>query len=106
MHFQQQERIPEPQFRAQEAVTYAKERNFEREAVTDERDIMRDALRRGMGDLTFSQLREEFARRHNSGEFQVVKAQKHETGRHFTPRESIAAERTVVGHMQRGQNTV
>jgi len=106
VHIQQQERVPEPQFRAQEAVTYAKERNFEREAVTDERDIMRDALRRGMGDLTFSQVREEFSRRQNSGEFQVVDAQKHETGRHFTTRESIAAERTVVGHMQRGQNTV
>jgi len=35
--------------RVQEAVTFAKSRNFEREAVTDERDIVRDALRRGMG---------------------------------------------------------
>ena len=40
-----------------------KSRNFEREAVTDERDIMRDALRRGMGDLTYGQVRDNFAQR-------------------------------------------
>jgi hypothetical protein len=39
--------------RAQEAVSFARDRGFEREAVTDEREIMRDALRRGMGDLTY-----------------------------------------------------
>ena len=33
---------------ARQAVTYARDRSFEREAVTDERDIYRDALRRGM----------------------------------------------------------
>jgi uncharacterized protein YdaT len=36
--------------RAQEAATFAKDRGFEREGVTDERAIMRDVLRRGMGD--------------------------------------------------------
>ena len=92
--------------RAQEAVTYAKERNFEREAVTDERDIMRDALRRGMGDLTYSQVRENFEHRNGAGEFQTVDGQKHETGRQFTTRETIAAERATVAHMQRGQNAV
>jgi hypothetical protein len=47
------ERVPDAPQRAQEAVSFAKDRSFEREAVTDERDIMRDALRRGMGDLTY-----------------------------------------------------
>ena len=36
---------------AQEAVSYAKERNFERETVVDERDIMRDALRRDLPEM-------------------------------------------------------
>src|ERR1022692_4303192 len=48
-----QNRVPNAPQRAQEAVSFAKDRSFEREAVTDERDIMRDALRRGMGDLTY-----------------------------------------------------
>jgi len=101
-----QNRVPDAPQRAQEAVTFAKDRGFEREAVTDERDIMRDALRRGMGHLTFEQVRGNFDQRHSSGEFQIVDGQKHETGRQFTTRETIAAELATVGHMQRGQNTV
>jgi conjugative relaxase-like TrwC/TraI family protein len=99
-------RVPDASRRAQEAVSFARDRGFEREAVTDEREIMRDALRRGMGDLTYSQVRDNFNQRHGSGEFQIVEGQKHETGRQFTTRETIAAERETVGHMQRSQNTV
>src|ERR1035441_1557598 len=102
----QQNQRPDSRVRAQEAVSFAKDRGFEREAVTDEREIMRDALRRGMGDLTYGQVRENFDQRHGTGEFRIVEAQKHETGRQFTTRETIAAERETVGHMQRGQNTV
>ena len=67
---------------------------------------MRDALRRGMGDLTFRQLRDNFEHRHAIGEFQTVQAQKHNTGPLLTTPETIAAERATVEHMQRGQNTV
>ena len=49
------ERAPEKtQKAAQEAVTFARERSFEREAVTDERALFRDALRRGMGETTYA----------------------------------------------------
>jgi conjugative relaxase-like TrwC/TraI family protein len=99
-------RVPDAPERAQEAVSFAKNRSFEREAVTDERDIMRDALRRGMGNLTYEQVRANFDQRHGSGEFQTVNGQKHDTGRQFTTRETISAELATVGHMQRGQNTV
>jgi hypothetical protein len=98
--------VPDASERAQEAVSFAKDRSFEREAVTDERAIMRDALRRGMGDLTYDQIRANFDQRHGSGEFQTVNGQKHDTGRQFTTRETIAAELATVGHMQRGRNTV
>jgi conjugative relaxase-like TrwC/TraI family protein len=101
-----QNRVPDSPERAQEAVSFAKDRSFEREAVTDERDIMRDALRRGMGDLTYEQVRGNFDQRHVNGEFQTVDGQKHETGRQFTTRETIASELATVGHMQRGQNSV
>jgi conjugative relaxase-like TrwC/TraI family protein len=102
----EQNRVPDSRVRAQEAVTFAKDRGFEREAVTDERAIMRDALRRGMGDLTYSQVRDNFDQRHYAGEFKIAPGQKHETGRQFTTRETIVAELATVGHMQRGQNTV
>jgi len=101
-----QNRVPDAPQRAQEAVSFAKDRSFEREAVTDERDIMRDALRRGMGDITYDQIRSNFDQRHSGEEFQIVEGQKHETGRQFTTRETIAAELATIGHMQRGQNTV
>ena len=93
---------PAPE-RIQEAVTFAKSRNFEREAVTDERDIMRDALRRGMGDLTYSQVRGHFEQRVTSGEFQITPGQKHETGRQFTTREAIAEELSTIRHMEQGR---
>ena len=103
---QKQTRVPNIPERVQETVTFAKSRNFEREAVTDERDIMRDALRRGMGDLTYSQVRDNFEQRQATGEFQRVPGQKHDTGRQFTTREAIAEELATIKHMQQGQSTV
>ena len=103
---QEQTRSPNISERVQEAVTFAKSRNFEREAVTDERDIMRDALRRGMGDLIYSQVRVNFEQRQATGEFRRAPGQKHDTGRQFTTREAIAEELATIKHMQQGQHTV
>jgi conjugative relaxase-like TrwC/TraI family protein len=100
---QEQTRVPNIPERVQEAVTFAKSRNFEREAVTDERDIMRDALRRGMGDLTYGQVRDNFEQRQATGEFQPAPGKKHDTGRQFTTREAIAEELATIKHMQQGQ---
>src|SRR3984957_13720214 len=102
----EQTHVPNIPERVQEAVTFAKSRNFEREAVTDERDIMRDALRRGMGDLTYGQVRDNFEQRQTTGEFQRAPGQKHDTGRQFTTREAIAEELATIKHMQQGQSTV
>jgi conjugative relaxase-like TrwC/TraI family protein len=100
-----EERSPEtPQLRAQEAMTYARDRSFEREAITDERNILRDALRRGMGETTYPQVRANFEARVASGEFQAVSGQKHDTGRQFTTQETIQAEREVIRRMQQGQH--
>jgi ATP-dependent exoDNAse (exonuclease V) alpha subunit len=59
-----------------------------------------------MGDLTYSQVRDNFDQRHSGGEFKIAAGQKHETGRQFTTRETIAAELATVGHMRRGQNAI
>jgi len=99
------ERVPETLQRvAQEAVTFARDRSFEREAVTDERDIFRDALRRGMSETTFAEVRARFAARIASGEFQIMPEQKHDTGRQFTTSDTIQAEKEVLRRMQQGQN--
>ena len=99
------EHVPETMQRvAQEAVTFARDRTFEREAVTDERDILRDALRRGMSETTYAEVHASFAARVASGEFQITPGQKHDTGRQFTTAETIRAEREVMRRMAQGQN--
>jgi conjugative relaxase-like TrwC/TraI family protein len=101
----QLERRPETaQQRAQESLSYARDRNFEREAVADERLLFRDALRRGMGSITYDQVRTNFDLRVSSGEFQSVPAQKHDTGRRFTTEEAIRAEHDVLSRMRQGQD--
>ena len=100
---QSAERIPETvQKVAREAVTFARERSFEREAVTDERDLFRDALRRGMSEVTYAEVRASFESRVASGEFQLVPGQKHETGRQFTTAETIRTEKEILRAMQQG----
>ena len=97
------ERNPEAaQKVAREAVTFARERSFEREAVTDERDLFRDALRRGMSEVTYAEVRSSFEARIASGEFQLVPGQKHETGRQFTTAETIRTEKEILRQMQQG----
>jgi conjugative relaxase-like TrwC/TraI family protein len=88
---------------ARQAVTYARDRSFEREAVTDERDLYRDALRRGMSETTYSEVRSGFEARIASGEFQQVPAQKHDSGRSFTTAETIRAEKEILRQMRQGQ---
>jgi conjugative relaxase-like TrwC/TraI family protein len=103
---QTQSRSSEPITQAKEAVTYARSSNFEREAVVDERTLMRDALRRGMGETTFAHVKAEFDSRHDRGDFREMNGEKHATGRAFTTPETIANERANVLHVMSGQNTV
>jgi conjugative relaxase-like TrwC/TraI family protein len=101
------ERAPEKtQKAAQEAVTFARERSFEREAVTDERALFRDALRRGMGETTYAQVRASVEQRLASGEFQLVSGTKHSSARQFTTAETIHAEKEIMRQMRQGQGRV
>ena len=92
--------------RAREAVSYARASLFEREAVLDERLLLRDALRRGMGETTYQQVRTEFETRRAAGAFLSVEARKHDSGRSFTTAETIAAERENLEQVQSGKNSV
>ena len=88
---------------ARDAVAFAREKVFEREAVGDERLILREALRRGMGEVSFQDVQEEFRRRQGEGEFRNVPGQKYSSGRSFTTPETIAAERANVQQVLAGR---
>ena len=103
---EQQERAPDNDTRAKEAVTFARESIFEREAVADERIILRDAMRRGMGEASYRDIRAEFDQRQEAGHFSSVQAMKHSSGRSFTTPETIAAERTNIRSILEGRNAI
>jgi conjugative relaxase-like TrwC/TraI family protein len=103
---QQQEQEPEQKTRAKEAVTFARDSIFEREAVADERTILRDALRRGMGETSYRDIRAEFDERRQAGQFRSVQGMKHDSGRSFTTPETIAAERANIRYVFEGRNAV
>ncbi len=100
-----QEQVPDGLSAARQAVTYTRASNYEREAVVDERVLMRDALRRGMGEATFTQVRAEFEARTERGDFRQLTGSKHATGRSFTTPETIAHERANVAHVLSGRNS-
>jgi len=103
---QQQKQQPQQTTRAKEAVTFARDSIFEREAVADERTILRDALRRGMGETSYRDIRAEFDERRQGGQFRSVQGMKHDSGRSFTTPETIAAERTNIRYVLEGRNAV
>ena len=79
---------------------------FEREAVLDERLLLRDSLRRGMGETTYAQVRAEFEARQQRGDFLSTESHKYASSRSFTTPETIAAERANIAQVQAGKNTV
>ena len=103
---QSQERNADRATRAKEAITYARDSLFEREAVADERLIFRDALRRGMGETTYAEVRADFEARRERGDFRSVETTKYASGRSFTTQETIAAERANIAHVVAGRNAV
>src|SRR5438874_1418639 len=63
--------------RAQEAVTFARDNATEREAVTDMRKVMADALRRNMGLTTYEAVASELHQRIERGEFvEIIRERK------------------------------
>jgi conjugative relaxase-like TrwC/TraI family protein len=93
-----------PRTTARSAVTFSKERNLEREAVVDERELLRDALRRSMGQATLTEVKTEFERRVNGGEFIGREQKASSPGRAFTTQEMLDYERDTIQMMRDGQN--
>jgi conjugative relaxase-like TrwC/TraI family protein len=98
-----QEKATNPWERVRESLTFSRDKNFEREAVVDERALIRDGLRRGMGEVTYGQIRANLDARLASGEFQSVERQ-NAPGRQFTTAKTLEAEHEIVRRMREGQN--
>ena len=88
--------------RLKSALTYAQEKNLERHAVTDERELVRDALKRSMGEASFAEIRERFDKRVQSGD--LIEVESKAPARAFTSEQMIGYERDNVAEMRRGQN--
>jgi conjugative relaxase-like TrwC/TraI family protein len=100
---QNQEKPANPFDRVRESLTFSRDKNFEREAVVDERALIRDGLRRGMGDVTYAQVRGNLDARIASGEFHGVERASM-PGRQFTTAKTIAAEHEIVSRVREGRN--
>src|SRR5882724_2757780 len=92
--------------RIRQSVIFSRDKNFEREAVVDERALIRDGLRRGMGEITHTQVRANLEARLASGEFQIVQRPEGVPGRQLTAAKTIEAEHEILRRMRAGQNHI
>jgi conjugative relaxase-like TrwC/TraI family protein len=103
---QHQERPVNVFDRVRESLTFARDKNFEREAVVDERALIRDGLRRGMGEITHGQIRSNLDARLASGEFRIIERPQSIPGRQFTTAKTIEAEHEIIRKVREGQNHI
>jgi conjugative relaxase-like TrwC/TraI family protein len=93
-------------YRVRESLTFSRDKNFEREAVVDERALIRDGLRRGMGEITHAQVRANLDARLASGEFQIVERHQSVPARQFTTAKTIEAEHEIIRRVRESQNQI
>ena len=94
----------QPEKTAQQSATYARNHVFERSAVQDERAILQSMLDRGMGQLTYGQAHEEFARRIASGEFVATNHKEGRAASLYTTAEMVRMEKGIIARMQEGNH--
>jgi conjugative relaxase-like TrwC/TraI family protein len=100
------EKPPQTADRVRESLTFSRDKNFEREAVVDERALICDGLRRSMGEATYSQVRANLDTRLASGEFQVVQNPAGSPARQFTTAKTIQAEREILQRVAQGKGQI
>jgi len=83
------------------AITYSREHNIERQAVAPERDLMKDALNRAMGEAKLEEVQARFEARVRAGELKEVESKAPD--RAFTTPQMISAERDTIDAMRAGQ---
>jgi conjugative relaxase-like TrwC/TraI family protein len=90
---------------AHHGMSYARERGMEREAVVDERALMRDALKHTMGEARLPEIRAEFERRATDGNPIEVERRDGIAGRAYTTHEMQGYERELIERMKMGQGS-
>ena len=103
---QRQEKPAQAIDRVRESLTFARDKNFEREAVVDERALIRDGLRRGMGEVMYHQVCANLNERLTAGEFQIVERPGNSPARQFTTARTIAAEHEILRRVGEGRRQV
>jgi conjugative relaxase-like TrwC/TraI family protein len=98
-HSQQHQQERNPEMIAQQAVTYARDHLFEKSAVQDRRALYETALQRGMGEVTYSQVRQEVDRRFDSGEFRQASVSVR--GPQITTAAMVRTEREIIDILQK-----
>jgi conjugative relaxase-like TrwC/TraI family protein len=88
--------------RAASAVSYAERRNFERAAVTDERDLLADSLNQSQGFVRLPEVRKALQNRIAQGALIEMSSQAGACVREFTTREMREQEQTNIDIMRAG----
>jgi hypothetical protein len=95
----------DPRHHARAAVTYARDKTFEREAVVDRRDLMKEALTRACGNASLNHVTEAFEQRARQGD--LVRGDRNRSNspaeRYTTPA-MIAAERQNIDFVRQGRD--
>jgi conjugative relaxase-like TrwC/TraI family protein len=99
----QVEHAREPADVARSAVNFARDRNLEREAVVEERAILRDALQRSLGEARIEDIKPEVNRRVERGEFIAAEHESDTPGRSFTTPAMMQLEQETIDRMRAGQ---
>src|ERR1035441_8339860 len=92
--------------RVRESLTFSRDKNSHRHALVDERPLIRAGLRRGMGEVTYAQVRGNLDARLASGEFQIVERSQSVPARQLTTPRTRGAERAIVRRVNEGKHQV
>lgn len=90
---------------AHEGMSYASERGMEREAVVDERALMRDALKHTMGETRLPEICADFERRTSEGNLIEVERRAGRAGHAYTTHEMQGYQSELIARMKQGQGT-
>jgi len=95
----------DPARHAHAAVTYARDKCFEREAVVDQRELLKEALKHASGKAPSEHVSRAFEERVKRGDLtSVARERPGSASKQYTTPATIANERRNIEHMRQGQD--
>jgi hypothetical protein len=86
-------------------VTYARDKCFEREAVVDQRELMKEALKHASGKAPSEHVSRAFEERVKRGDLtSVARERPGSASKQYTTPATIGNERRNIEHMRQGQD--